>query len=251
MRSFLAAVSLLSCIPLGKFVPSEKELSRAVFWFPLAGLLFGVVFWGIARGCLVFLPPFLAGAVLTLFPEILTKGFHLDGLADTADGFFSGRDRARKLEIMRDSRIGTMGVLAIVSLFLMKFSAILSLLSAAPLSILWAVPLMILNGRCSMVQHIYFSRYAREDGLGKLMFERKSFGAFLFATALPFLCAACAGLRPGILLLPLLILGWSFVWSLISKRIIHGATGDTIGACEELAELLTLLFFVILIDFRP
>lgn len=250
MRAFLAALSLLSCLPLGRFAPTEKELARAPFYFPLAGLLFAVLFWGITRGCLVFLPLFLAGAVLTLAPEALTKGFHLDGLADTADGFWSGRDRSRKLEIMHDSHIGTMGVLAIVSLFLLKFAAVLSILSAAPLALLWAVPLMILNGRCAMAQHIFFSRYARKEGLGKLMFEHKTVSGFLLALALPFLCAACAGLRPGVLLLPLLLLGWSFAWSLITKRVLGGATGDTIGACEELAELLTLLFFVILIDFH-
>ncbi len=66
MRAFLAALSLLSCLPLGRFAPTEKELARAPFYFPLAGLLFAVLFWGITRGCLVFLPLFLAGVTTLL-----------------------------------------------------------------------------------------------------------------------------------------------------------------------------------------
>lgn len=249
MRTFLAAVSMLSCIPLGDFVPTEKELSRAPVFFPLAGLLFAIFFWGIALGCLAVMPPILAGAFLIFAPEVLTKGFHLDGLADTADGFLSGRDRGRKLEIMRDSHIGTMGVLAIVALFFLKFAAVLSLFSESPRILLIAVPLMILNGRCAMVYHIFFSRYAREEGLGKLMFAEKSIAGFLAAFVFSFLCVLWIGILKWIFLLPLLLFGFAYLWSCLTRRVIGGATGDTIGACEELSELMTLLFFAILTDF--
>ena len=95
-------------------------------WYPLAGALFAALFWCIGWG-VRFLPPFIGAALLTLLPQALTKGFHLDGLADSADALLSGRSRERKLEILRDSHIGTMGVLAVVALLLLQFACFATL----------------------------------------------------------------------------------------------------------------------------
>ena len=94
MRTFLAAVSMLSALPLGRFCPTETELQRSQNLFPAAGLLFGVLLGCAAWGLVYLQLPLLPTAMLlALLPEALTKGFHLDGLADTADGFLSGRSR--------------------------------------------------------------------------------------------------------------------------------------------------------------
>lgn len=91
MRTFLAAVSMLSALPLGRFCPTETELRRSLNLFPAAGLLFGALFYGIGWCLAGYCAPLPAAMLLALLPEALTKGLHLDGLADTADGFLSGR----------------------------------------------------------------------------------------------------------------------------------------------------------------
>lgn len=234
MRAFLAALSFLSILPVGKFLPTERDLKKMVDFYPWAGLLFGLIFWGIGYAA-QFLPMPIAAVMLAILPEALTKGFHLDGLADTADAFLSGRPRERKLEIMRDSRIGTMGVLAIAALLGMKTACFGSL----PRELFpTAAALMMLSGRCAIVWHIATSRYAREDGLGGLNFARKPYAGCFWGIALPPLAAAGLGLQsvPVLALLLLPALG-AVLWSGVTRRIIGGATGDTIGCIEELAEL--------------
>ena len=161
MRPFLAALSMLSCIPPGRFCPTEQDIMRSIHFFPAAGILFGAMFYALAWLFTVYLPHPAAAMLLALRPECRPKGFHLAGRADTADGFMSSRPKERKLEIMRDSRIGTMGVFAIVALLGMKFALFDSMTDMmAPAA------LMMLNGRCAMVLYIGMSRYARPDGLG-------------------------------------------------------------------------------------
>ena len=187
MRTFLAAVSMLSALPLGRFCPTETELRRSLNLFPAAGLLFGALFYGIGWCLAGYCAPLPAAMLLALLPEALTKGLHLVGLAVTADGFLSGRSRERKLEIMRDSRTGSMGVAAIFALLGMKFALFASL----PPELLPAAA-----------------------------------GWFFFGVP-----GCFAGLALAV---------FAFVWSRITKRVIGGATGDTIGCCEELSELLIL-----------
>lgn len=235
MRTFWAAVTLLSVFPVGRFLPTEKEMRNVVNFYPAAGVLFALIFWGAAHGAL-YCPTAVAAMLAAILPEALTKGFHLDGLADTADAFLSGRSRERKLEIMRDSHIGTMGVAAIFALLGLKF-ALFS--SAAPILYPALAGMMILGGRCAIVWYIAFSRYARKEGLGKLSFETKPSGGlvsgsiFLLGAGYLFFGAY------GLLYLPFCVLAM-FLWSRITARVIGGATGDTIGAAEELAELLFL-----------
>ncbi len=236
MRSWLAAISVLSILPIGKFQPDETDLKRGLNLFPLAGLLFGILLYAAAFAAAALFAPLPAAMVLALLPEALNKGFHLDGAADTADGFLSGRSRERKLEIMRDSRIGSMGVAAIVGVLGMKF-ALLATLPAAMLPP--AMLLAAIGGRTGILFHIATSSYARPEGLAKLWFETSPRAGLLLGTLL----SAAAGrlfLGNAGAALPLLIAATALLWSALTRRVIGGATGDTIGCFEELSELLTL-----------
>ena len=239
MRSFLAAVSLITCVPLGGFLPSERELQRCSNWFPVVGLL---------AGCVLYYPAFYvlmwfgaAGAVLIVaMLEAVSKGFHLDGLADTADAFLSSRSRERKLEIMRDSHIGTRGVAAIVLVLLGKY-AVFSRLTPeqAAVSVLFCA----FAGRFAVSSYLLISHYVRPQGLGLVLYARRPYWGVL------------AGLLAGVagswflmghcwLFLPLIL--FVVLWDWICRCQIGGATGDTIGACEQLTELLIcveLLYF--------
>lgn len=244
MRSFFAAISLLSILPVGKFCPSEKDLRDAVNYFPLAGLVFGIVFYFVALGLIKYDASLVVAMILTLLPEVLTKGFHLDGLADTADGLLSGRSRERKLEIMRDSHIGTMGVGAIFAVLGLKFA----LFTTLPFEMLpVAVGVMMLSGRVNIVYYIAMSKYARAEGLGKLLFLSTPvagmiLGGIVMIVAVYFVLGLAAEL-----LILFLLLG-AFLWSRITHHVIGGATGDTIGCFEELSELLVLFFLVGYLD---
>ena len=235
-RAFITAISIMTICPVGGFFPTEKDLRRAVDFFAVVGALLAVLVWGVGAALEYCFPPIVLAAAMTVIPEFFTKGFHLDGLADTADGFLSSRPRERKLEIMRDSRIGTMGVAAIFALFLIKFACFASLENIPE-----AAACMVLTGRCALTFHIAFSRYAGEHGSAKVYFGRTPYGGMIVSIALAALAGwrlydvnTGVGLATVTLLLPL-------CWSIITRRVIGGATGDTIGCCEELGEAAALL----------
>jgi adenosylcobinamide-GDP ribazoletransferase len=161
-------------------------------------------------------------------------GLHIDGLADTADGFFSARPRERILDIMKDSRTGPMGVAAIVCIVALKIALIASV--AGPWR--WWVLLMTpLAGRCALLVHFALLPYVRpEGGLAGIFHRNRSRGHALWALAVLLAAGYLTGRLPGLIagggafLIALLFTAYSF-------RRIGGLTGDTLGAACELTEL--------------
>ena len=238
MRILRAALSMLTSLPTGKnFVPTDDEIRHTPFFFPLIGLVIGLIQALIGQGLLKILDHLVAAALLTFLSELPTRAFHLDGLADTADGFLSSRPRERILEIMHDSRIGTMGVLAIAAWCLIKFSALAVLAEKQIPQVLF---FMSLNGRCAMVYHLMCCRYARPEGLGRLVFERKPAAGLILSVFCSF-GLMYAFFPPTGLIVPGAVLVFGILWSLYARHKIGGGTGDTLGAVEELSEILTLL----------
>ena len=243
MRTLLAALSMLSVLPLGRFQPTERELRRSLDWFPVVGVVLGAILWLLAWPVAQYCPPAVSAVLLALLPEVLTKGFHLDGLADSADGLLSGRPRERKLEIMRDSHLGTMGAAAIFAVLALK-AALYHALPTAWLP--FAAGYSALAGRCGLVWYIAFSSYARpEGGLGALWFGRKPWLGLGISAVL----AGAAGVRTlhaAAWLPPVALVALCFLWSRVTRWTLGGATGDTIGAAEELTEVLILAVLVAL-----
>jgi adenosylcobinamide-GDP ribazoletransferase len=233
MKPLLAAIRFLTILPVpGAWGTAEEDLARSVPWFPLIGLLLGAAAAGLAWVMSCTAPPMLAAAAIVCVLLGFSGCLHLDGLADTADGFLSSRPRQRILEIMKDSHIGAMGVIAIACVLLLKFAAMASLSAAA----LWpAVLVMPLAGRCAIVVQMALLPYARPDGLGAIFYQRQSRWAAVWAAGV----LAAVGLG---------ILGWRglAVWavcmavtaafSVYAYRKIGGATGDTFGAVCEIVE---------------
>jgi len=217
-------------------------VARSVIYFPLVGALLGAVLalvdWGLRQ--LVSTP--LAAAVVLVAWMGLTGGLHLDGLADTADGLLGGWDREQRLAIMRDSRLGTFGALALFAALLFKFS----LLGQLPPS--WRGRSLVLApilARWAMVQAIACYPSAREEGMGH--FFRQHVGtvdlilASVVTLALSLLCCGLWGLAilAGVLLMALL-------FNSGVTRSIGGLTGDTYGALCEVEEVCVLATVVIL-----
>ncbi len=235
MKGLLAAIQFLTICPLPRGLqPDEQALGRSLPFFPVVGLLIGAAVsladWGLGR-----LFPCPVTSVLAVILLIAASGgLHLDGLADTADGFFSARPRERILDIMRDSRIGSMGVATIVSVVALKIALVASV--PGPWRF-WVLLLMPVAGRCALLVHLALLPYARpEGGLADLFHANRSRGhllwAFLFLLGSGWLSGGWPGMAAGaaafVLTLPLA------AWSL---RKIGGLTGDTLGAACELTEL--------------
>jgi adenosylcobinamide-GDP ribazoletransferase len=239
MRKFFAAIRFLTVLPVpGGWGGDEKTLARSVPYFPLAGLLIGLIAAGFDYAVGLALP-LLPASVLTILVMIcLTGGLHMDGLADTADGFFSARPRDKMMEIMRDSRTGVMGVLAVVFVLLLK----VTLLADISGSSRWVLILILpLAGRAAIVALMTALPYARpEGGLAKLFAGSRSWLPCLWAWGLLF--AVSGGLAHGIGLAgALLALVVTVLFCLYNRSKLGGYTGDTLGAVCELAEMAPLL----------
>jgi adenosylcobinamide-GDP ribazoletransferase len=238
LRSFGAAVQFLTVVPI-RTTYEPFEIGRSAAWFPGVGLAIGLVAaavdWLIVEG--VF-PPAVAAALGVTLLAAASGGFHLDGLADTADGFLSSRPRERVLEIMRDSRIGTMGVLAIVFALGLKFAALASLLPYERVLALIVAPVA---GRCMLVVAMASQPYARpEGGLASLFLEHRrvwhapvAIGILLIVGVAT---AGCAGI-----VLALVPMAAVLLLNLYCRCRIGGITGDTVGAACEIAETSVLV----------
>ncbi len=238
-----AAFGLLTRLPVGRFLPDDAQVDYAgsVWAYPIVGatigLIGGIGYWVALR---IGLSPMLA-AIWTIAVLVLVTGaLHEDGLADTADGFGGGRTRERKLEIMRDSRIGSYGALALILALFLRATAIATL--ADPVRVIFALVVASSLARASMVLLLALAKPARKDGMAaglanipiNTIVASLAIGALVAAVLLP------TGRLP-------LILGASFVvgWGMkfTATRHIGGHTGDILGATALITEtvLLSLL----------
>ena len=243
--TFLAAVRFLTICPLPPGGEDEEQaLAASPPFFPLAGLGIGLA---AATATLVLwplLPSLPAATLIVLLLATASGGLHLDGLADTADGFFSSRQREQMLAIMRDSRIGTMGVLALIFILAIKITALGSLERGAAAR---AALLMPVAGRCALLLLMAQGRYVRDQGgLGTLFYRNRGrvklgIGAIVGYCIMAVFLDGTGGLIATVGLVVVLLL-----FAALCHRLIGGMTGDTLGAGCELAEAITALLLAAL-----
>ncbi len=237
MKRFLTAVQFLTVLPIRiRSEITEEDLGGSLLYFPVAGMLIGLLL-SAAAILFNFLPDPVAGALVLTASVVITGGIHLDGFADTCDGFCAPRSGQEILKIMRDSRIGVMGVLGIVCLLLIKFTLIISVQR----DILWKVlVVMAVFARWSQVLACSMSSYARREGKAKWFIEYDSRKELFVGSLLTAALSTLLLHLTGVILLaaslpPVLIL----IHYLKSR--IDGMTGDTVGAVSEVAEVSVLL----------
>lgn len=238
---FCAALRFLTVLPVpGHIGSEEQDLTRSVVFFPVVGVGVGFIMAVVAWLIWPFLPALPAAAIMVFLLLAISGGFHLDGLADSADGLMSARPREHILAIMRDSQIGSMGAAALVMVLLAKTVALGSLPQAEAAS---AVFLMPIAGRCLMVLMMVLLPYVRgNEGRAALFYETARqdkkiayiSGAILYSSC--WYAGGVFGLVAGALALGAMLL---FAWFCRSK--IGGATGDTLGATCELTEMVIAL----------
>jgi len=231
---FWIALQFLSSLPISlPGMPQPRALGRSLLYYPLVGLLFGVLLWGL-NALLADTPLLLHAALLLTAWVLLSGGLHLDGLADSADAWLGGfGDRERTLTIMKDPRSGPIAVVALVLVLLLKFCALLALIEQQHSVALLIVPLI---GRSALLGVFLTTPYVRAGGLGQALADhlpRKAGWWVLGLSAVA--CVLLAGVA-GVWALGLAAAG--FVWlRQVMMRRLGGTTGDTAGALLELLEV--------------
>lgn len=241
-----ASLSFLTRLPV-QAAPNPLPLAQAMWAFPLVGAAVGaLVAIMLAALAGLGLPPLTAAALALAAALLLTGALHEDGLADMADGFGGGATRERKLAIMRDSRIGTYGVLALVVLAFVKISA-LAAIAALP----WPgiVALLAAAGaasRACMVWLLHAAPLARSDGLSHRA-GRPPRAVAAWALGLGSGLAASAGWAAAGLAVALAVLVFAAIVAMtirwVALRQIGGQTGDVCGAVQAISEALMLAGF--------
>ncbi|MFV5262625.1 adenosylcobinamide-GDP ribazoletransferase [Acinetobacter courvalinii] len=241
MTPFWIALQFLTVLPIElKTMPSAKQNGQSMLFYPLVGVLLGLILFAFAM-LLAKLPIILSAALILVLWIWLTGGLHLDGLADTADAWVGGfGDPERTLNIMKDPACGPIGVLSLVVVCLLKFVALYVLLEQHMAAFLIVLPIL---GRSVPVFLFLTTPYVRTQGLGRSItdFMPKKRLWMVFVITIALLCMfKCLGLIALLVFLVMLF----YMRSLFIKRI-GGITGDTVGAAIELAETGVLLSAVI------
>lgn len=238
---FATALCFLTLLPCpfraDRQTASNAGLAQAFPFFPAVGLLLGTCCALTGYALHFRMPPLLLATLLTALLTVLTRGLHLDGLADLADGVGGGYTPARRLEIMKDSRTGAFGSLALALALLCKTAAFYTLLRTQSWFVIAAIPAL---SRYAIVLTAYRSPYPRpEGGLGKLFLEHMTGRQLALATA----CAgglALALLQWNALPYLLTTAACALALRLLSRRWLGGVTGDVLGASNEITEIVLL-----------
>ena len=229
MRHFISAVQFITILPWGRAERFDPQ--RIVPFFPLVGMALGVLVALFDFVAVSLWGKTVASLLDVIFLAVLTGAFHIDGLGDAADGLLGQRPKEKILEIMKDSRLGTMGLVAIVAGLSIKWAGIAGLNTNRSL-LLVIVPAL---ARGSMLFGIRQLPYGRpEDGTGSVFFKHALKPAAFWGLSLPILLA--------------LLLGWQAIWLMIcfaaiTAGLIHYyqkrmgcITGDMLGAMTEVTE---------------
>jgi adenosylcobinamide-GDP ribazoletransferase len=233
------AVAFLTRLPVPQPKgPMPANFVRAQRMFPLVGAAIGAAVGFVCLGMRMMGVPDLAAAALALgVSAILTGALHEDGLADVADGFGGGHDPEAKLEIMRDSRLGTYGALMLMVSFAAKLSALAALPDAVVVQSLIAAHALARGVLPAMSMSL---AYAREDGLAAnagrpdpaTVAIAGVFALVIALLALPWIDALCAALAAA---------ASAFGMAWLAQRQIGGQTGDVLGGAEQVAETAILV----------
>lgn len=247
-REFIAALRFLSVLPApGSVLLFESDetgpsLVIGSEYFPLVGLLLAALLWLLVLLFSRLLPQLALSALLVVALVILTGGLHLDGLMDSCDGLFGGATRERKLEIMRDSRVGSFGVLGAFCILLLKFALLASIpVSTLPIALLLALPL----ARWSMALALHVYPPARSTGLGAAYHHAITTRRMLITGLISLAIALIFGHFTGLIAWMTASLAALLIGLYITKNI-GGLTGDSYGAINEIVEVVILLLLVLL-----
>ncbi|NHB59490.1 adenosylcobinamide-GDP ribazoletransferase [Acinetobacter sp. 194] len=245
MTSFWIALQFLTTFPVTlKAMPSKQQNARSLLFYPWVGLLIGLILFGVAL-VLHAIPIILLSSLILVLWIWLTGGLHLDGLADTADAWVGGYgDKERKLKIMKDPSCGPIGVLSLIIVCLLKWSAIYVLLEQHVLLPFIVIPML---GRLTPLFLFISTPYIREKGLGSSITEFLSKPLVLLLLVLGLFLGTMLSLI-GFISVSVAIFTVIYLRHKFIQRI-GGITGDTVGASIEIIEAMAVMSFAIAIQY--
>jgi len=218
---------------------TEEDFSKGIIYFPIVGLVIGALMAGLYIGLSALTNIMIASVLVIIFEIFITGGLHLDGLADTFDGLYSYRDKERMLEIMKDSRVGTNGVLILVVNIVLKMVLLVSIDPDMVPKILLLMPVV---SRLMVVLLSAISKYARNNGMGGFFIGKTTKLQLVVAIVLVLIMHL-------IYLEGLFLLGMIIILTLIYRYHVYskidGITGDVLGATVEMSEVFYLMLYVL------
>jgi adenosylcobinamide-GDP ribazoletransferase len=253
IHGFITALQFLTVFTIRKeHDVDENDLARSMVYFPFVGFVIGIILVYANKLFLGFVPDTIANIFLILLSVLVTRALHIDGLADSVDGIMGGKDRESRLVIMRDSRIGTAGVLSILFVLLIKYVCLNNLFDEHKTAALLTAPAF---SRWSQMLMMFQADYGREDGMGKAFVGHVRLGGLIAASVISLGLSAfvivneprTVALAVGI---PCAVALFTVLWRWYIVRKVGGVTGDSVGAVSEMTEALTLLLFVFLLGER-
>jgi len=249
--NFLAALNFLTIIRLPwRREASLEELGRSTVYFPVVGIIIGLILVGLDWLFGLLLPSPVVSVLLVASSVVISGALHLDGFVDTCDGMAGHKTPEERWQVMHDSRAGAFGIIGVCLLLLVKYISLDSV--PAPLLIETLIIMPVIS-RWAMVYAIFAYPYARPSGMGKVFKREANWKRFIIATLITL--AVAMGLT-GLLdnaysyLAGLVIIGgtWLTVMAMATymKRKFSGLTGDTYGAINEVAEVCVLVLVCML-----
>ena len=240
---FLAALRFLTIIPLpGRREISPEEVGRSIVYFPLVGVIIGLILVGLGWLLGLFLPSALVDVLLVVSLVAISGALHLDGFVDTCDGMVGHKAVEERWRVMHDSRAGAFGIIGVCCLLLVKYVS----LNAVPDSwLMQTLVLMPVVGRWAMVYAVFAYPYAKPSGLGKAFKQGASWTRFTIATIITLAVAVILAQLAGFIIMLAI---WVIVVAMAAylKGKFGGLTGDTYGAINEVAEVCVLILVCLL-----
>jgi adenosylcobinamide-GDP ribazoletransferase len=250
IKNFITALQFLTAVTVKKnHHVNEGDLAKSMAYFPLIGFLIGVILvYADKLFAIIVLPQNIANLLLLLIVLLVTRALHIDGLADTLDGLMGGHDHISRLEIMKDSRLGTAGVLGIVCVLSLKYLCLNNLYNTDKIAALLTAPAL---ARWSQTFMVFGTNYGRDHGMGKAFVGHLRADNFAVVSAIAASLTAFVIVREdvrSVVLFFSLIIGVVLISYLGRRYLVRklgGITGDAIGAISELNEVLVFFIFVI------
>ncbi len=249
--TFPAALRFLTIIPLPwRREVSQEEVGRSIVYFPVVGVIIGLILAGLNWLLSLILPPAVVNALLLVALVVITGAIHLDGLIDTCDGLGGHKTIEARWQVMSDSRVGGFGVVGAILLLVVKYVSLNSVPQALMTATLVLMPLL---GRWAMVYAVFAYPYAKPSGLGRVFKQEASRGRFVIATIITLGVAIGLARWANIAyfyLAGLVIMGgiWVITMAMAAclKSRFAGLTGDSYGALNEVAEVFVLILVLLL-----
>lgn len=253
MKRFIGLLQFMTRIPIKADIGFDEEFHKSIVYFPLVGFIIGVISFFIGILAIMVFDPFITSILIVAGEVILTGGLHIDGLGDTFDAIYSNRDKDKMLEIMKDSRLGTNSLLAILFLVLIKIGLLNAAINSNLMCLIIFMPMI---SRLGVIVMLYKTVTPRKVGMGNIFIGKATLSMFVIAivytiviiisiSKFVFLSTNLNIIKLLLSIMVVMIFDYLFKNHIYKK--IDGVTGDILGCTIELGELIFLLFSYIFI----